>query len=186
MMTVAMVCVPGGEYDRSHVERLAEQVEKHLTLPHDFSLITVSDKPGFWAKIDLFQPGWCKNRTLYLDLDVTIVGSLDEIVEFPHQFASIKDYQYPLLMNSSVMVWDAGAGDAIYNNFRPAVMEKFHGDQGWISHTMPGAARFPPAWCVSYRQSVQSTGIVPDDARVVVWHGQPKPWTLEELTCPTS
>ena len=186
MLTVAMVCVPGGEYDMSHVERLAEQVEKHLTLPHDFSLITVSDKPGFWAKVDLFQPGWCKNRTLYLDLDTTIVGSLDEIAEFPHQFASIKDYQHPLTMNSSVMVWDAGEGDAIYNNFRPAVMKQFHGDQGWISHTMPGAARFPREWCVSYRQSVQSTGIVPDDARVVVWHGQPKPWQVKELTCPIS
>jgi len=186
MLTVAMVCVPGGEYDRTHVRRLAIQVGKHLGRPFTLQSIVKSDKPGWWAKIDLFQPGRFRGRVLYLDLDTTVVGSLVDIVDFPHPFACIKDYQHPLTMNSSVMVWDAGEGDAIYNNFRPAVMKQFHGDQGYISHTMPGAARFPAPWCVSYRQSVQSTGIVPDDARVVVWHGQPKPWTLEELTCPTS
>lgn len=175
MLTVALVCVPGGIYNQEHVYRLIEQVQDHLTIPHCFYILASSDKPGWWAKVDLFEPGVFKDRVLYLDLDTTIVGSLDDIVNIDASFAAIKDYQYPMTLNSSVMVWDAGAGDIIFNDFTPEVMKKYRGDQNWIYNRIPAARRFPGDWCVSYRLT---KGRVPKDARIIIYHGSPKPWDI--------
>jgi hypothetical protein len=174
MLTVALVCVPGGIFSQWHVDRLIPQIDKHLTIPHEFHVIRKSNKPGWFAKIDLFEPGRFKDRVLYLDLDVTVIGSLDDIVRIDAPFAAIKDYQYPMTLNSSVMTWDSGAADHVFNEFEPSVMARFRGDQNWIYNRIPGARRFPKEWCVSYKLS-KLTGI-PNDARVVVYHGESKPW----------
>jgi hypothetical protein len=184
MLTVALVCVPGGIYDNSHVHRIISQIEKHLTIPHVFDVLRSSDKPGWWAKIDLFKPGRFSGRVLYLDLDTTVVGSLDDLVGFDAPFVAIQDYQYPIRINSSVMSWDAGVADHIYTEFVPNAFDtigKTHGDQDWI-HQHIAAARFPKRWCPSYRAHVLPTGKVPKDARIIVFHGRPKPWEMEELT----
>ncbi len=154
-------------------------VGANLNQPYRFVCIEGSDKPGWWAKIDLFTPGLFTGRVLYLDLDVTVVGNLDDLANQDAPFVAIADYQHPLTINSSVMAWDAGAGDAIYTDFTPDVMSRLHGDQNWI-HEKVFAERFPRRWCPSYRAHVQPTGKVPDDARVIVYHGQPKSWDLPE------
>ena len=203
MLTVACVLKSGGIYDHTHVDRLQQQVAKHLQMPHAFVCLTdmpeyidgaiieplQHDWPGWWSKIELFRPtvqqdvnpGVFEGRVLYLDLDVDIVGSLDNIADFDAPFAAINDYQYPMTINSSVMVWDAGVADHVFNEFTPAVMERFRGDQNWIYNRIPAARRFPREWCVSYKATVVPLGRVPDDARVVVYHGKPKPWDLTDV-----
>lgn len=188
MLTVACVCVPGGIYNSSHVVRLQRQVLDNLEQPFKFHVLMNSDKPGWFAKIDLFEPGRFEGRVLYLDLDVTVVGDLGEIAYYPDSppgkmhhptsFVAIKDWLRPTI-NSSVMSWDAGSVDHIYENFTPGVVERLAGDQDWITEQVPNAAVFPESWCVSYRKHVRMFKTVPPDARVVVFHGQPKPWDVE-------
>jgi len=175
MLTVACVCVPGGIYKRKHVNRLRKQIGEHMEQPYAFHVIDRSDKPGWWAKIDLFQPGRFAGRVLYLDLDVTVVGPLDDLADYPYPFCAIADYQYPLRINSSVMAWDPGAMDEAWMQWTPEVMGRVHGDQDWIHETVP-AFRFPRRWCPSYKAHVLPAGKVPDDARVIVYHGGFKPW----------
>ena len=187
-------------YLPKHARRLHEMVAKHLKQPFRFVCLTNiasvhlpffdtqpigHDWPGWWSKISLFQPGRFEGRVLYLDLDVTVVGSLDDLADFPESFIAIQDYAHPIRINSSVMVWDAGVADHVYLKFLEAVetfgasspMEKMHGDQNWI-HAHIHAARFPKRWCPSYKAHVLPAGEVPEDARVVVFHGLPKPWDL--------
>src|SRR3990167_10286129 len=171
-LTVACVCT-GGIYNNNHVQRLRWQIKEYLTIPYRFHCITESPWPDWWGKINLFQPGRFAGRVLYLDLDVTVIGSLDDLVNIDSPFTAIKDYQYPLTINSSVMVWDAGIADHVYNDFTPDVMERFRGDQNWIYHKMPYTRRFPREWCVSFK-----AGKVTKDTRVVVYHGFPKPWDI--------
>ena len=177
-LTVACVLSPGPTYNRSHVDRLECMVAKHMSQPYRFVCVDDSPFPGWWAKISLFQPGRFSGRVLYLDLDVTVVGPLDALADYPYPFSAIRDYQYPLQINSSVMAWDAGSADCVYNDFTPEVMYRFHGDQNWI-HEKMNTTTFPKRWCPSYKESVLPNGKLPKDARVVVYHGSPKPWEVD-------
>lgn len=177
MLTVACVLSDEGKlYTREHVDRLFRLVAHHMSQPFEFVCLDDSPYPGYWAKISLFEPGRFAGRVLYLDLDVTVVGGLDDLADFPAPFAIIKDWNIPGF-NSSVMAWDAGAGDKIWKKFYPAVMEEYiGGDQAWIYRQFPFAKVFPPEWCVSYKKSA---GAYPEDCRVIVHHGRPKPWEVE-------
>lgn len=166
------------DYTAEHVDRLYHQVNPYMDQPFKFVCVDDSPFPGWWAKISLFEPGRFSGRVLYLDLDVTVVGGLDAVVDIEAPFAAIKDYQFPMTINSSVMTWDAGVADHVFSEFIPSVMTQYNGDQNWINNRIPSARRFPKAWCVSYKVTVKPTGNVPTDARVIVFHGRPKPWDI--------
>lgn len=85
-------------FDDSHVRRLKEQVEKNLTVPHEFVCVTerkiegVKTIPMEWAtfipgtrfaKLMLFNPEGrlTGKRILYLDLDSVITNSINPLVE---------------------------------------------------------------------------------------------------------
>lgn len=176
MLTVACVLSPGPKYDRSHVARLEEIVAPHLKQPYRFVCVDDSPFPGWWAKISLFEPGRFDGRVLYLDLDVAVVGNLDDLADLDAPFSIINDWGR-FGYNSSVMVWDAGAADHLFTEFTPDVMDRMPGDQDWITRKKPGAAILPRRWCYSYRLGLE-TGY-PDDMRVCVYHGSPKPWEVE-------
>ena len=170
-------------YSASHVQRLALQVGEHLKQPYKFVCVTDSPWHGWWAKISLWEPGRFTGRVLYLDLDVTILGSLDEIADSPAPFTIIRDW-HTNNFNSSVMVWDTGNDYyerifTLFNDIDDAVrvMEAFHGDQGWIYSQCPNAHTFPPGWVCSYRHQ-KRWNYIPADCKVLVYHGDPKPWDL--------
>ncbi len=181
MLTVACVCVPGGEYDASHVARLRDQVAANLKQPYDFHVIEKSDKPGWWAKIDLFEPGRFNGRVLYLDLDVTIVDNLGAFIEFGRGhcgLAAVDDYER-LCLNSSIMCWQADECAHLYEDFTPEVMDNFYGDQDWITEQEPGAWTFPIDWVPSFKHDCTHRIMgPPEDAKVIVFHGKPRPWDL--------
>lgn len=179
MLTVACVLSEGPKrnYDKTHVERLRGMVAQHIKQPYKFVCVNDSPFPGWWAKVSLCEPGRFSGRVLYLDLDTTVIGNLDDLADYPYPFAAISDYQFPLTINSSVMSWNAGFLDHVYKNFTLDVMNRLHGDQNWL-HEQANAFHFPKQWCPSYREHVLKGGMHPD-ARVVVHHGFPKPWDDE-------
>lgn len=111
-LTVVCLWIKGaGEraYTVAYVERLRNMVARHLSIPHRF--VCMTDTPNrlpagiegipikrfrtlvpWWLKLKLFNDamGW-RGRLLYLDLDVLVVGSLDEIATFPRPFALLPD-----------------------------------------------------------------------------------------------
>ncbi len=179
MLTVACVLSKGGTYDRCHVDRLAGMVEQHVEQPYRFVCLDDSPFPKWWAKISLFEPGRFKGRVLYLDLDVTVTGGLDDLADYPAPFVGINDWERPGI-NSSVMAWDAGVADHLFTEFEPSVMGRLRGDQNWINEAMPTATIFPRAWCPSYKHNIlrRLNNNLPKDCRVVVFHGHPKCWDL--------
>lgn len=174
---LSVVCVlSGGEYNQSHVKRLETQIAVYLKQPYNFVCIDDSPYPGFWAKISLFEPERFNGRVLYLDLDVTITGNLDEIVNYDCAFGIIKDWNLPGV-NSSVMVWNSGVLDHLYTYFTPKVLDRLHGDQNWINEKMLGSIKFPKEWCLSYKKHIRPTGKIPESCKVICYHGKIKPWT---------
>lgn len=180
MLTVACVLSPGpGGYTRAHVERLRGMVARHMVQEHRFVCINDSPFPGWWAKVSLFEPGRFAGRILYLDLDVTVVGPLDDLAGYPQPFAAMKDPLYKGI-NSSVMVWTPSTDmDRLYTEFTPDVMKRLPGDQDFIMRARSDIAYFPQDWCVSYKhQRFIRLKTIPRDARVICYHGKPKPWGL--------
>lgn len=138
---------------------------------------------GWWAKIEYFNPAhaaWLTGRVLALDLDVLVVQSLAPILDYAAPFALVPHAgsfrpKPPRAVvrrfNSSVMVWEAGIGTALYQQFTPDVADRLWGDQDWIGEQQPQAATMPAAWFP--RLSDVPDGPTPE-ARVVLVK-KPKP-----------
>lgn len=173
-ITVACVWVRGHvPFTAEYVFRLRDMARRHVGRAHRFVCLT--DRPeelpsietlpcqcppgckGWWAKISLFSPALkFTGRILYLDLDVLLLGGLDEIIDYPAPFALAADgapnfhghgaLRVVKRFNSSVMVWDAGEHPEIYTDWTPADAARLWGDQDWIGETAPWAAAMPLAW----------------------------------------
>lgn len=182
MLTVA--CVKWGDlYGPDYVNKLQSMVKRNLRIPHRFVCFT--DDPrflncetrelpkglvGWWNKLYLFRYGLFEDRMLFLDLDVVVTGSLDELVNVPSDFCIISDWHLDSY-NSSVFVLSKNAHPEVWDDFGSP--GHLHGDQDWITLKIPNAPVFPAPWCVSYRSHAVIG--VPKDARVVCFHGTPKP-----------
>lgn len=196
MLTVA--CVNVGNYlgmGRKYVLTLKSMCKRHLP-KHVFKVITKSDKPGFWAKIDLFEPRRFAGEVLYLDLDIVIRSDLTPLIEYlrttPGEFWALDDFAWPLQVprsdypawardkvyrliggpgtcNSSVMYWRQEAGRDIWEQYTPEAAEGLAGDQNWITKVMGRRLRLiPRGWAGSYKYG-------PANQPITVFHGDPKP-----------
>ena len=206
MSVLNLVCVRvGTKYDRSYVAILFDQLLRNLsTFDGDVRLWCITDDPGeglpdgvtaiphdpelpgWWSKLSLFDlrmPWAIGERVAYFDLDVAIVGRLEDLVETP---GIIQDELWPCY-NSSVMVWNHGDFSNIWGLFNPNVAgaeigivpseclpegQINGGDQEWITLTSDWDT-FPPEWCVSYKTQAQIWP--PAESKVVIFNGRPKP-----------
>lgn len=61
--------------------------------------------PGWWSKLNLFEPGVLTGNVLYLDLDVVVCGNLSGIFALnPRPLIMLPSLEYPGLFNGSVML----------------------------------------------------------------------------------
>ncbi len=211
MTIVACVLRSGGEYRVEHVERLAKQVGHHapfgtgflcmtdqpvevssmmdgLTSPLDLDcLVLAHNWPRWFAKLELYgQAG----PILYLDLDVTVMGSLEPLLieAMAHDLIACRDFWHPELhgINTSVVGWRGDAG-SLCRAFAgsPVAHESIYdapgkwGDQGFVrDHWRGDVAMWQdllPGMVMSYKRGVL-LGEDPSDCRVLVSHGRPRPW----------
>lgn len=195
----------GTQYGPEYVDRLHGMVEEHLTLPHRFVCFTDSTYgidggidcfplEPMWAGKDLVQlhqrrggisAGYPNlylfrkdfpftGRVLYLDLDVVITGSLDELVQQEGPFWAIKDW-WAHNWNGSVTLFEAGFRPQLWDEFPPKDLDSLGNGQHWLSRYVPDGQAWPDAWVRSYKIHCQGMDSYPDDCRVVVFHGEPKP-----------
>ena len=203
MTIITCVLRSGGDFKPCHVERLACQVAEHAPR---VDLICLTDQVervsalgvkavplanawlGWFAKLEIFRlPGPC----LYLDLDVTILGDLSPLLEAAaeHEFVMCRGFwgvDDPSHVNSSVMGWSGDAGHlyreflsapkahmSVYSNSRKwgdqAFIRDNHGDHIDLWQlVLPGKI-------ASYKRGALM-GEDLSDCRVLVSHGQPRPW----------
>lgn len=197
-MIVALV--QSGNYQgrgEAYVDALRAGLRSNLAAPHRIHLITdaaASLHPGtlcrpadrtltgWWQKLLLFKPGMFPDgeRVLYLDLDTTIVGRLDDIAGYDGRFAILRDFYRPTGYGSGVMAWRAGFGAHIWETWNAAGRPMPPGgDQQWIEQCVPDADRLQPLFpgqIVSYKADCARG--VPAGARLVCFHGRPKPHEL--------
>lgn len=197
-MTKTVVCVlrSGGEYAPAHVTRLRDQVAEHLPgaafrclsdidVPGVETIPLRHQWPGWWAKLELFRPDLCDDW-LFFDLDTSIVGSLADMaaVEGP---VIMRDVYRPQGLQSSVMAIPHGFKQTVWQAFTVSPtsrMQRFAvgGDQIFLERCKGAVWRLwqdiCPGQLCSYKADVRRRGRVPRGARVVVFHGKPRPWEV--------
>lgn len=175
MLTVACVLVRANvPFDMGYVERLRDGVRRHL--PRQHRLVVLTDQPGdvpgdayavrvptprgwpgWWSKLELFNPRHgLRGSTLYLDLDVLPVNSVEPIVDHDGDFSLVPDagnwrgrdgLKVVKRFNSSVMRFDAGPTyHHLYTEWTEDVTRRLWGDQDWIGERLPRGERFPIEW----------------------------------------
>lgn len=179
-LTITAVLKEGGVYTEEHLARLYALVVENVRQPFVWQTVTDSQWPGWWSKMELFRPGRFAGRVLYLDLDTTPCGLLDDLVR--DGFWMCRDWA-TLGLNSSVMCWtpspETGRMFAEFEANAERIMGEFNGDQDFIQSRMKEAQAYPRRWCQSYKANYLKTGRWSDDCRVRVYHGAPKPWEVE-------
>jgi len=202
-LTVASVLRSGGDFTPEHVQQLRHAVATNLHRPHRFVCLSDMKVPGieviplthswpkWFSKIELFRPGIFEGPVAYLDLDTWITNSLDDLLAWRGEFAMLSDFYSPKEAASGMMMWTPSpVSEAVYPEFLAAdperVMRRFEGvgDQGFIRSVVPAPDRIQnlfPGKVVSWKADCAKNGI-PHSASVVCFHGQPRPWVIQDET----
>ncbi len=210
----------GTKYGPHYVNRLYAMVRRHLS--GDFNFVCLTDDPtgvrpevqclpipplaielapgqrdGAWKKLTTFEADLhgLKGTALFLDLDVVVVGPLDDFFTQPGQFLIIHDYPRfwrfgeRIVGNSSVYRFEIGAHADVLANFRAhtdAMRAKYRNEQDYLSHFLHAQGKlsyWPAAWCPSFKYHAipawptnhWKPPFVPEGARIVIFHGEVNP-----------
>jgi hypothetical protein len=147
-----------------------------------------------WNKLGAFSPEVAElmsETVLFLDLDVVITGPLDPLFEHAGAFPMIRDWYHPasVIGNSSVFRFRPADHPTLFADFcagADSFVREHRNEQEFLTRYMQlkGALAWWPAdWCQSYRvgclplwpMRAWATPKLPETARVVVFHGDPKP-----------
>lgn len=195
------ICVlrSGGEYRPEHVRALAQRIPKLVCLsdvpiPGVQTVTMLHDWPGWWCKMELFRPD-IYGDLFYLDLDTVVVGDIERLAS-AGQTTMLSDFYFPERPASGLMylsaadreiVWQEWIKDPAGHMARCGSL----GDQKLIGDCLPHAARWQddyPGEVISYKVHVctrqqasrgQGNGQLPGGAKIVCFHGQPRPWGIK-------
>lgn len=148
------------------------------------------DLRGWYNKLFLFKPGVLSGKSLFMDLDTVIVGNIDEIAAYNGDFCILRGFRHNTHYGSGLIHFDPAATGHIWSNFVKQGCPVFKlGDQEFIELMMPNADFFQdrlPGQVVSYKVHCSKRG-VPSYARIVCFHGSPRPHEVNflrhELEC---
>ena len=186
--------------DDSHIPKLPGLVI------HRLPAWRVPNSRGWWFKMEIFNAAHnLKGRNLYVDLDVIITGNCKEMWNFASpNFIICHDFNRAFIpsyngVNSSVMCWSDSDMHWLYERFqnnRDEQMLKHRGDQDFIQAEISQYQFFPKEWAMSYRWEIWRGGhkdgrtslyhsdehasIIPQDCKMVIFHGKPKPHEITE------
>jgi hypothetical protein len=167
----------------------------------------VQPRRAWWYKMQLFNTEHHAGPLLYFDLDTVIVGNIDWIWQQPTAYFWVaRDFKYLWRpnytgLNSSIMWWNTQQYRQVWDTFvqqdLTTVMQKYHGDQDYISAVISQKQRrlLDQSRVQSWRWQCLDGGYdfrkrchrlpgsgttVGDSTSVMVFHGNPKPETQDD------
>jgi len=220
MQAVNVLCIKWGKkYGPEYVNKLHNMVGRNLKRPFRFVCLT-DDAAGIDPQIEVkpipaigfdefdqrkpwtFAHGWLKltsfasplydlqGRTLFLDLDIVILDSLDPFFEQKGEFIVIKEWdKSDGTGNTSAYIYTIGAHtdalDHLKNNY-PASIADVRNEQEFITGYLSRQGKlsyWPEAWCRSFKRHCLRRGlmgwfappVIPPGARIIAFHGKPNP-----------
>jgi hypothetical protein len=145
--------------------------------------------PSCYRRLRAFDPGIGEvfgPRFVSLDLDVVIAGDLRPVFDRPEDFVIYGDPNPRTAYNGSMFLLTAGARPDVWERFDPRQWPaqarssgQYGSDQGWIGYCLgPNEATWTSRDGVySFRVELAGKRVLPEPARVVVFHGRQDPWS---------
>jgi hypothetical protein len=196
-----------------YVNNLFQSVNRHLNIPHRF--VCFSDRAGIaihpdiemitlskdeidlrWnlTKMVVYKPdNGLTGRVLLFDLDVVIVGCIDELAQYDGEFITCKAAYVKSGIGGSLIGFEAGYGAE--ELWKPLM----GGKRGFHEAMTDGSERkyfdmrlrrhghhidfwqdLYPGQVLSYKVHCQKTNCAPDNVRVVRFHGHPRPHEVKD------
>jgi hypothetical protein len=157
-----------------------------------------SHNPSCYRRLRMFAPEakeWFGERVVVMDLDTVIVRDITPLFEEDVDFRIWGESDFPRTqwMNGSLWMLKTGTRTKVWTEFNPKrspYLAKKAGargsDQGWMSFILGKGER---TWgredgVYSFRKHVQPLGHLPDDARMVMFHGRVDPWGYQARVIP--
>lgn len=208
-LIIASVLKTGGIYTAEYVNRLANAVNRNITIPYKFVCITdlpqsnfrenvhqtisfAQNYPKWWGKVELFRNNiFANHRVVYLDLDTLIIDNIDFLYSYTGVFAGLRDFYHMVSLGSGLMCWDGDDKrlNEIYNRFLPNAQSNMtnnpSGDQQWINAITKNYLQyiqdFYPNKILSFKKDCYKNNEVsfPDKAAIICFHGSPRMHELE-------
>lgn len=136
---------------------------------------------GWWQKLALFKPGKLPDeRVVFFDLDTVVLGDIRPLFDYRGEFAMLSDFYKPERPASGVMAFRSGAGIAVWDAYLEIGHEPTSGlgDQWFIAqYVNPDRLQDLFPWIVSWK--VHCRHGIPPDARLIAFHGKPRPHDTE-------
>lgn len=191
-----------------YVRKLRAAVARNITVPHQF--ICFADKPvgrintrpllaNHWSIQDREGPLWrgcipktyvysraagLTGRVLLLDLDNVITGSLDDIASYDGDFCVRGSFRYGTPDGDMIAfdaekcrdIWSALIGD-------PSLVDEKGRERFFLATRRPNADMWQdvlPGQILSYKRHCRVQMKLPEDARIVSFHGDPRPHEVED------
>jgi hypothetical protein len=150
--------------------------------------------PSCYRRLRMFHPEIADvfgERFVSLDLDAVLVNDVSPLWDRPDDFVAWGDTnpQPKSYYNGSMILMRAGSRSQLWTQFDPhqtpaKTLEAgcWGSDQGWLSYCLgPGEAKWSRADGVySFRNDLNHGRVaLPNDARIVLFHGRLDPWSPE-------
>lgn len=209
MQTV--ICMKwGSRYSADFVNRLNAAVQRNTDRPTQ--LICLTDDPSGvdeavkckpipdinlpdelittpWRKLVLWQDklAGLSGDVLFLDLDLVITGSLDEMFDYePGRFCVIENWTQPgsKIGNTSCFRWRVGTHTHIFDKLeteQERILSTYRIEQVYISREVSDMVFWPKSWCASFKHSLLpkwplnffKTPKLPAETKIVAFTGKP-------------
>ena len=215
MNEVNIICMKWGDkFSASYVNKLYAMVERNLSIPFRFvcftddpqdirSEVEIQSLPEIDLPDDIPERGWRKlcvfaenfgglsGTTLFLDLDVLIVDSIDDFFTIPGDFFIAFDSKKVKRKegNSSVFRFEIGQYPQILEYFKEnfeQVRSEVRHEQAYLSREMNRLGKmafWPKPWVPSFKYHCAPSWIrswfeapsIPKDSKIILFHGLPNP-----------
>lgn len=135
--------------------------------------------PGWWCKMNAYNPALFDDDMLLIDLDTTVF----RLPKIPTVTTVLPDFYRPELIGSGFMyvtaedrkkIWQQWMRDPQLHMRRNRTRQRW-GDQGFLMDIIGSSARWGDN-VVSWK--VHCTSGVPPAADVICFHGKPRPWEV--------
>jgi hypothetical protein len=143
-----------------------------------------------WRKLGMFSKeiGDLQGKAMFLDLDIVIVDNIDCFFTFSDKFTIIENWTQKGrgIGNSSVYCFNIGEHVEVldyYNQNTVEVTNRYSNEQIYLSLKIGNIDYWPDSWCKSFKRHCMpgyiiryfTTPIKPQEVKIVVFHGNPKP-----------
>ena len=161
-----------------------------VTIPLEHNL------PGWWSKAEIYRHDLIDPRAdcWYMDLDTVVVGPFDRLCD-DSSYIALRGFYKSSRFGSGLMRWPGRMNlshipdRAVEHVERLGITRsnwKRHGDQDWIGSQLEKeyvpVEYFQDVWpgeVISYKIHCMKNGGPSKKAKVVCFHGKPRPWDVQ-------